>query len=170
MSLNAYRSTSLVNNLHCCKKILALNKQLTGIARKMCSIVNLFLVVHSDQQIATQPTQNNLLARPDKVLTQRRRSLKEDGFQLTWSQCLMQLQRNLANEQWKNMCSVFSEAPHNAHLSEPGPFLFLIWSAAGSLRQKVCHMKILILGGIWANQISLNFTVRAPEISLAYAD
>ena len=46
-------------------------------------IVNLFLVVHSDQQIAAQPTQNTLLDRPNKVLTQRRKSSKEDGFQLT---------------------------------------------------------------------------------------
>ena len=65
----------------------------------MCSIVNLFLVVQSYQQIAAQPTMKTRLDRPARELIQRRKSLKEEGFQLTRSQSLMQLQMSLSKEQ-----------------------------------------------------------------------
>ena len=76
MASRASLSSSLVNNLHCCRNIQVLNKQSAGLAGKTCSIVNLFLVVHKDQHMAAKPTQNNLLWAPTKELAKMRRSEK----------------------------------------------------------------------------------------------
>ena len=99
MASKAWRSPSLVNNLHCCKKPLALNKQLTGLAGKIRSIENLFLVVHNDHPIAAQPTKKTLLDCLDNKLIYCLRSSKEEGDQLTCSQSLMQHHISFAKEQ-----------------------------------------------------------------------
>ena len=78
---------------------MALNKQLTGLAGKICSIENLFLVVHSDHPIAAQPTKKTLLDCLDKELVYSLKSSKEEGDQLTCSHSLMQYHKKFAKEQ-----------------------------------------------------------------------
>src|SRR4051812_21712460 len=96
MASKASLSSSLVNNLHCCRNIQVLNKQSAGLAGKTCSIVNLFLVVHRDQHMPAKPTQNSLLWAPTKELAKMRRSEKEVGAQETCIQDLTQHQNSLA--------------------------------------------------------------------------
>lgn len=68
---------------------MSLNKQSAGLLGKTCLIVNLFLVVHETQHIAENPSQNNRLFWPMRLLEIKRRSTKEDGDQLTANQDLM---------------------------------------------------------------------------------
>ena len=129
---NASLSSSLVNNLHCCKNMQVLNKQSAGLTGKTCSMVNLFLVVQRVQHTAANPTQNNLLWAPTRLEARRRRSEKEAGLQQTCSHDLIQHQKRLAKTQLKKIWAVSSRCPHRAQQSEPGPLRLRIWSPAGN--------------------------------------
>ena len=97
------RSSVLVNDFHYCGNKQDLYKQSIGLAGNICSMVNLFLVVHKAQQTAARPTQNSCLVTRTKPLARTQSSEKEDGSQETWSHSLTQLQINLAKTQWKIM-------------------------------------------------------------------
>ena len=75
-------SSALVNDFHCCRKAHDLNKQSSGLAGNTCSIVNLFLVVHTDQHKAPN-TQKMCLDTPERLEAKLRNSAKEAGAQDT---------------------------------------------------------------------------------------
>lgn len=145
-SSRAARSASLVNNFNYRKNMIILNKQSGGLLGKICSIVNLFLMVHSAQHSAEKPTQKMRLFCPIRLAASGLSSAKEFGAQETPNQVLIQYQANLAKTHPKKIWSESSKAEQRAQWPEPGPFRFRIWSAVGNLRLKACHMKILILG------------------------
>ena len=115
----ASRPSSLVNNLHCCNRIQDLKRTSAGLDGKVCSIVNLFLIVQRAQHKAPKPIQNTLLVTPTKTLDRILSSEKDEGFQDTWSQDLTQLHTNLANTQWKKCVPCFPEHHKGDRIPSP---------------------------------------------------
>ena len=101
--LSMFTSHDVSSGLQSCRKAIILNKQSVGLLGKMCSVVNLFLVVQRDQHTTANPTQNILPWAPTRLEAKRRRCEKEAGLQETCSHDLIQHQKSLAKTQLKNI-------------------------------------------------------------------